>query len=243
MLQCRTRSGAVDSVSMRAFLLAVPLMMCQRGVHVPEGGGRPVRQKIIRAEKRDPKGEPVAQAPAPAEPPRTEPPRAEPPPRVAKRPPTRKVPPKFAEPPPDRPPVVARRRVEPPVRPSPDLCGEVAPQLTDPKPMSDEERKPLTDVVDKNIDGIRACYEEARVRADVDGCMFAVVTVDSLGQLRQPYIDTSNIQDAEMQSCVTSAIGAMDLRAPIDDVVWFVLYPFFFEDGEIFHSSQHLRAG
>jgi hypothetical protein len=238
MLQCRTSSGAVDSVPMRAFLLAIPLMMCQRGVHVPEGGGRPVRQKIIRADKHDPKGEPTAQAPA-----QEAPPRAEPPPRVAKRPPTRAVPPRFAEPPPDRPPVVTRRRVEPPVRPSPDLCGEVAPQLTDPKPMSDEERKPLTDVVGKNIDGIRACYEAARVRADVDGCMFAVVTVDSLGQLRQPYIDTSNIQDAEMQSCVTTAIGAMDLRAPIDDLVWVVLYPFFFEGGEIFHSSQHLRAG
>jgi hypothetical protein len=243
---------------MRAFLLAIPLMTCGRGVHTPEGGGKPVRQRIIRAEKEDRRGEPtVAEAPDPAPPPAKTAPPAEPPPRVAARPPVKRAPPR-AEPPRVEPPRIEPPRIEPPPvrrqpariakrpdppRPSPDLCGEVTPGLAEPKPMTDEERRPFTDTVGKNIDEIRACYEEARVRAHVDGCMFAVVTVDSLGQLREPYIDTSNIEDVQMQDCVTDAIGAMDLRAPTDDIVWFVLYPFFFEDGEIFHSSQHLRAG
>jgi hypothetical protein len=238
---------------MRAFLLAIPLMTCRTGVHVPEGGGKPVRQKIVRAEKQDPRGEPdAAQAPTPepAEPPpAAEPlPPKQPPPdrrqRVAKRPPVAEPPPRRADPPPvrRRPPKLAERPA-PPARPSRDLCGEISPELADPKPMSDEERKPWIDIVGRNIGEIRACYEEARVRAHVDGCMFAVVTVDSLGQLREPYIDASNIEDPQMQRCITAAIGAMDLRAPVDDLVWFVLYPFFFEDGEIFHSSQHLRAG
>ena len=119
----------------------------------------------------------------------------------------------------------------------------MSPELSDPKPMSDDERKPLTEEVARHIADIRACYEEARIRADVDGCMFAVFTVDSMGQLRQPYIDTSNIADVRMQTCVIDAIGAMNLRAPTEDLLWVVLYPFFFEKGEIFHSSQHLRAG
>lgn len=233
---------------MRAFLLAIPLMTCGRGVYTPDGGGKPVRQKIIRPDKEDRR---TAQAPAAETPQAAETPPPAEPKRVAARPPVKRKPkvepPRFAPPPPvrhDPPPRIAER-TEParPIRPSPDLCGEIIPELTDPKPMTDEERKPLTDTVGKNIGEIRACYEEARVRAHVDGCMFAVVTVDSLGQLRQPYIDTSNITDVEMQSCVAEAIGAMDLRAPVDDTVWFVLYPFFFEDGEIFHSSQHLRGG
>jgi hypothetical protein len=231
---------------MRAFLLAIPLMTCSRGVHVPEGGGQPVRQKMIRADKHDNRGEPTtaqAQAPAPEQPSTAEPTPVEPPPRVATRP--RRDPPK-AEPPPVRrdPPRIAERpRATTPIRPSADLCGEISPQLSEPKPMSDDERKPLTDVVGRHIGEIRACYEEARVRAHADGCMFAVFTVDSLGQLREPYIDTSNIEDATMQNCVAKALGSMELRAPIDDVVWSVLYPFFFEGGEIFHSSQHLPAG
>jgi hypothetical protein len=230
---------------MRAFLLAIPLMTCKTGIHTPEGGGKPVQQKIVRAEKRDRHPDSVATpSPAPAEPPAAErppEPRVEKqpsePPRVAKRPPPARPEPPAA---PRKPPRFAER---PRVRPSPDLCGEIAPELSDPKPMSDEERKPLAEEVGRNIEEIRACYEEARVRADVDGCMFAVFTVDSMGQLRQPYIDTSNIKDVAMQMCVTHAIGTMNLRAPVDDVVWFVLYPFFFENGEIFHSSQHLRAG
>ena len=242
MLQCRAGIVAVDSCAdMRAFLLAIPLMTCSRGVHVPEGGGQPVRQRIVRADKHDNRGEPTeAEAAKPKEPPRAAEP-AQPPPRrkparlePADPPPVHRDPPRFAERP--------KRPPAPPVRPSPDLCGEVSPQLTDPKPMSDEERKPLTDIVGRNIDEIRACYEEARVRADVDGCMFVVFTVDSLGQLRQPYVDTSNIEDVTMQNCVAEAMGTMELRAPVDETVWHVLYPFFFEDGEIFHSSLHLRA-
>ena len=230
-----------------AFLVAIPLIMCRTGVHVPEGGGEPVRQKFEKADRTKRKANPeVAQAPAEppqTEPPQAEPPQAEPPPRVAKAEPPAATPkprPKArATPQPKRRPPVAAR---PPVRPSPHLCGDVSPQLTDPRPMSNDERKPLAETVDQNIGEIRACYEEARLRAKVDGCMFAVFTVDNLGQLRQPYIDTSNITDPVMQSCVTDAIGAMDLRAPVDNAVWVVLYPFFFERGEIFHSSQHKRA-
>ncbi len=225
---------------MRAFLLAIPLMTCTRGVYVPEGGGQPVRQRVAQAEEPATRGEPQAEQPAepattaePAEPPPK--PAAVDPPRVRREPPPREPePPRVAERP---------RRPPAPRGPSPDLCGDISPQLTNPKPMSDEERKPLTDTVSRNIETIRACYEEARVRANVDGCMFVVFTVDSLGQLREPYVDTSNIADTTMQNCVARAMGTMDLRAPVDELVWHVLYPFFFEDGEIFHSSQHLRAG
>ena len=91
-------------------------------------------------------------------------------------------------------------------------------------------RGEIDNVIKKNLDQIRVCYEQLLQRQpDISGKISVAFTIDASGHVSSLHIKESTIAEQAFNDCVTSRIRMWQFPRPRDGKNISIIYPFIFK--------------
>jgi TonB family protein len=81
--------------------------------------------------------------------------------------------------------------------------------------------------IHRNLNQVRFCYEQGlQTRPDLQGRVAVRFIIGASGEVRVAAIESSNLNDARVDACITSAVKRWSFPAPDGAGIVSVTYPF-----------------